>query len=59
MTSYSAMPWVARTPSSARLRHRFDEQAAPLTEAVDQGLVPPLSSLKAPINTLPSGHAAL
>ena len=50
---------IARVPSSARLRQRFDEQAMVLTAAVDDCLVPLLSNLSAPITALPSGHVAL
>jgi hypothetical protein len=50
---------IARVPSSARLRQRFDEQAVALTAAADDCLVPLLSNLKAPITALPSGHVAL
>ena len=50
---------IARVPSSARLRQRFDEQAPALTAAADDCLVPLLSNLKAPITALPSGPVAL
>jgi len=50
---------IARVPSSARLRQRFDEQAPALTAAADDCLVALLSNLKAPITALPSGHVAL
>lgn len=50
---------IARVPSSARLRQRFDEQAEELIRAADDCLVPLLSNLKAPITALPSGHVAL
>ena len=50
---------IARIPSSARLRQRFDEQAVALTAATDDCLVPLLSNLKAPVSALPSGHVAL
>lgn len=50
---------IARVPSSARLRQRFDEQAPALTQAADDCLVPLLSNLKAPLTPLPGGHLAL
>lgn len=50
---------IARLPSSARLRQRFDEQAAALTAAADDCLVPLLANLKAKVSALPSGHVAL
>lgn len=50
---------IARVPSSARLRQRFDEQALALTAAAADCLVPLLSNLKAPVTALPSGHVAL
>ena len=44
---------IARVPSSARLRQRFDEQAVALIEAGDDCLVPLLSNLKAPYTQPP------
>ena len=48
---------IARLPSSARLRQRFDEQAVALTAAADDCLVPLLSNLKAPITALARCYA--
>ena len=50
---------VSRLPSSARLRQRFDEYAAQLTEAANDCIAPMLSNLQARITGLPSGHAPL
>ncbi len=50
---------IARLPSSARLRQRFDEQAPALTAAADDCLVPLLANLKATVSALPSGQVAL
>ncbi len=50
---------IGRMPSSARLRQRFDEQAAELTKAADDCIVPMLKNLRATVTALPSGHVAL
>jgi len=50
---------ISRVPSSARLRQRFDEHAAQLTQAVNDCIAPMLSNLRAPVTGSPSGHVPL
>ena len=50
---------IARMPSSARLRQRFDEEAREIIPWVDKACVDLIWQTGAPISALSSGHVAL
>ena len=53
------MRTVGSSPSSARLRQRFDEDAQGLTPLLDDASVEFLQSVEAPVSPLAMGHVAL
>ena len=50
---------IKQSPSSARLRQRFDEDAQGLTPLLDDASVEFLQSVEAPVSPLAMGHVAL
>ena len=50
---------IKQSPSSARLRQRFDEDAQALTPLLDEASVEFLQSAEAPVSPLAMGHVAL
>ncbi|MQM39018.1 IS1380 family transposase [wastewater metagenome] len=50
---------IKQSPSSARLRQRFDEDAKALMPLLDEASVEFLRSVGAPVSPLPMGHVAL
>ena len=50
---------IKQSPSSARLRQRFDEDARALTPLLDDASVEFLQSIEAPVSPLAMGHVAL
>lgn len=50
---------IKQSPSSARLRQRFDEDAQALTPLLDDASVEFLQSIEAPVSPLAMGHIAL
>lgn len=50
---------IKQSPSAARLRQRFDEDARALIPLIDEASIDFVSNTRAPVTPLPMGHVAL